>query len=352
MYVSLHGPNGGEVRYPGYQRAKVVKQDDVWKYNDSFAVAGGLLKVMFPPCEMLGTGSLTWHAGRYGVSFSKDANPVFVSQLIDRISINTGVTPMIMIQVVLFLVLSDVVSTKDEEDEKEDEDEDESSWFDSAHFLHPDIGAAKKPQTDVTLFARVVDRKSELADCVREASEIATKARRPVSFRSRHQQRITVKPDEDWRQAFEIAKHTEQKIILMGVRDAFKRSNKTGEWLAMKNLSLLLTLAMTEYDMSPENIANNVHDILLKDDWESWIPAPEKRGPSRKKPDPLGPMTRVDVYECAADRLRMEVDRVPGANQVQEGEVGAYLRDETAEPTCPTCEREMVKIGTLLRKNR
>ncbi len=63
----------------------------------------------------------------------------------------------------------------------------------------------------------------------------------------------------------------------------------------------------------------------------------------------LGPVVRVDVYECEADRLRVEVERVPGADDAS---TSAFMEAERGDPTCPCpeCEREMTRVGTKLRK--
>jgi hypothetical protein len=58
-------------------------------------------------------------------------------------------------------------------------------------------------------------------------------------------------------------------------------------------------------------------------------------------------MVRVDVYECEADRLRVQVERTPGADDVK---VSAFMDAERGDPQCPECEREMIRVGTKLRK--
>lgn len=68
--------------------------------------------------------------------------------------------------------------------------------------------------------------------------------------------------------------------------------------------------------------------------------------------DSVGKLTRVDAYECREDKLRVEVERVPGTDDVQSAYVSAFMRDELpgVSPTCPVCEREMIRVGSKLRR--
>ncbi len=84
----------------------------------------------------------------------------------------------------------------------------------------------------------------------------------------------------------------------------------------------------------------------------AWRLAPAKPRNSMHRPVLVGPLVRVDSYACEADHLLVDVERVPGSDDVQSGQLGALLKEELSGvvPACPACEREMVWLSTKFRK--
>jgi hypothetical protein len=134
---------------------------------------------------------------------------------------------------------------------------------------------------------------------------------------------------------------------------AIRKSYAERKTLTLGDVRFLVELAVNDYDLSGSDVADNVETMLTSETaWEDFAPVPRPPPAPRPGPAPLGPLIRVDVYECADDRLRVEVERVPGTDDVQSGQVGARLRDELAGvvPSCPKCEREMALVERKLRK--
>jgi len=143
---------------------------------------------------------------------------------------------------------------------------------------------------------------------------------------------------------------------LLSIRRRAASGDQSG-WL--DDLEFLLDLAIDDYDPyephvpSPEGIAEKVRELVEGDGFETYLPVAARPAVKREQPAPVGPLVRVDVYECADDRLRVEVERVPGTDDVRDGELGTPVQEELpVVPQCPTCEREMAPAGTKLRRAR
>lgn len=65
------------------------------------------------------------------------------------------------------------------------------------------------------------------------------------------------------------------------------------------------------------------------------------------EPPPVGPLLRVDAYECEFDKLRVEVERIPGSDDAK---IRARMEMDSGHPQCPACERKMARVGSKLRK--
>lgn len=131
---------------------------------------------------------------------------------------------------------------------------------------------------------------------------------------------------------------------LLQVRDRFRTS---GGASLLDDLEFLLELAEHRaYDLTASELAAGVRHLLVADAYELWPPRPSA--------EPIGPLVRVDAYECEVDRVRVEVERTPGTDDVQSGQVGAYLEDEllSVVPQCSVCEAEMTSVGRKLRRFR
>lgn len=134
-----------------------------------------------------------------------------------------------------------------------------------------------------------------------------------------------------------------QRVALEAIRDRFAKEKA----LSLSDVGFLLDLAVNDYDLSADLIVANLETLLLGSTWEKFLPAHRRVEPRRPKSAPIGPLVRVDSYECSADRLRVEVERSPGADDLQ---VEAFMEAERGAPQCPECEREMTLVGRKLRK--
>lgn len=67
----------------------------------------------------------------------------------------------------------------------------------------------------------------------------------------------------------------------------------------------------------------------------------------RSRSKPIGRLVPVDLYVCEQDKLSVEVERVPSADDY---EPKALMQMEWGDPACPVCEREMTRVGRKLRK--
>lgn len=133
-----------------------------------------------------------------------------------------------------------------------------------------------------------------------------------------------------------------------------KQAQGNSRWL--DDLEFLLKLAVDQDDpyedgpSDPEALAARIQAMVLGNAWEDYLPRPPAppREP-RKRPAPIGPLIKVDVYECAEGHpgVRVEVERVPGSDDAK---VGAHMEMEWGAPTCPNCERDMVQVERKLRK--
>lgn len=133
-----------------------------------------------------------------------------------------------------------------------------------------------------------------------------------------------------------------------------ERNQGNSRWL--DDLEFLLKLAVDKDDpyedgsSDPEVLAARIQAMVLGNTWEDYLPRPPAppREP-RKRPAPIGPLIKVDVYECAEGHpgIRVEVERVPGSDDAK---VEAHMEMEWGAPTCPTCERDMVQVERKLRK--
>lgn len=133
-----------------------------------------------------------------------------------------------------------------------------------------------------------------------------------------------------------------------------ERAQDNSGWI--DDLEFLLKLAVDNdnlYDegpSDPEALAARVQAMVLGNVWEDYLPRPPAppRG-SRKRPAPIGPLTKVDVYECAEGHpgVRVEVERIPGSDDTK---VEAHMEMEWGAPTCPNCERDMIQVERKLRK--
>lgn len=140
---------------------------------------------------------------------------------------------------------------------------------------------------------------------------------------------------------------------LLEIRRRATGGDQSG-WL--DDLEFLLKLAVDQDDpyedgpSDPEALAARIQAMVLGNAWEDYLPRPPTppREP-RKRPAPIGPLIKVDVYECAEGHpgVRVEVERVPGSDDTK---VGAYMEMERGAPTCPNCERDMVQVERKLRK--
>jgi len=126
-----------------------------------------------------------------------------------------------------------------------------------------------------------------------------------------------------------------------------RRFHERGEHLKLDDLEFLLDLAFS-LDLTASELAADVRQLLIGSITEMSPLRSVPPNPSR--PAPLGPMVRVDVYECEDDKLRVEVERTPGTDDVMDRKVGAYLQDEVAAPNCPNCEHEMAHVSRKLRR--
>lgn len=128
--------------------------------------------------------------------------------------------------------------------------------------------------------------------------------------------------------------HRDQVLSkLLTVRQRAKSGDQSG-WL--DDLEFLLDLAVTDYDMPSWAIASNVRELVEGDGFEAYLPA-APRPARRPRPAPLGPMVVVDEYQCELNQeISAEVTRFPD-------------QEDTGEPACPICEREMVRVHQRLR---
>lgn len=141
----------------------------------------------------------------------------------------------------------------------------------------------------------------------------------------------------------------ERRDALAAIRDSYAE-RKT---LTLDDVKFLVELAVNDYDLSGSDVAANVESMLISETaWEDFAPAPRPPPAPRPRPAPLGPLIRVDVYECADDRTRVEVERAPGTDDLRAGKLGSHVREELAAvvPVCPACESEMALVERKLRK--
>lgn len=133
-----------------------------------------------------------------------------------------------------------------------------------------------------------------------------------------------------------------------------ERAQCNSRWI--DDLEFLLKLAVDKDDpyedrsSNPEALAARVQAMVIGNTWEDYLPRPPAppREP-RKRPAPIGPLTKVDVYECAEGHpgVRVEVERIPGSDDAK---VEAHMEMERGAPTCPNCERDMIQVERKLRK--
>lgn len=136
---------------------------------------------------------------------------------------------------------------------------------------------------------------------------------------------------------------------LLQIRDRFRTSGGTS---LLDDLEFLLELAEHRaYDLTASELAAGVRHLLVADAYELF---PPHSVPPRPRAEPIGPLVRVDAYECEVDRVRVEVERTPGTDDVQSGQLGAYVEDELLDvvPQCPVCEAEMTAVGRKFRRLR
>lgn len=69
----------------------------------------------------------------------------------------------------------------------------------------------------------------------------------------------------------------------------------------------------------------------------------------KPRPEPVSCLVSVDLYVCEHDKLSVEVERVPSADDYGPK---ALMQMEWGDPACPMCEREMIHVGRKLRKTR
>lgn len=101
-WVSLHAADGSELTYPRYERQRVFELDGVWRHG------GGPLRespVSFP----MTTTRVDVVAVAFGVSLTRDGEPVFSSELHPHIDLDSdrsgGVTPQVVCGPALYEVL-------------------------------------------------------------------------------------------------------------------------------------------------------------------------------------------------------------------------------------------------------
>lgn len=109
--------------------------------------------------------------------------------------------------------------------------------------------------------------------------------------------------------------------------------------LTLDDVRFLIDLAAYDYDMSADEVASNVYQLVVGDSYEHMLThlpggPPSTPPPARRIRRP-GPMTIVDTFMCEHNNDIMVM--------VSHG------RDALGEIQCPVCERTMTRINRKLR---
>lgn len=124
--------------------------------------------------------------------------------------------------------------------------------------------------------------------------------------------------------------------MLAEIRERYASSETS---LTLDDVRFLVEFAMCDYDMSADQVADNITQLVTGDP-EPMIrhlaggpPAPEPRRPVRSR---MGVMSVVDTYVCERnDEIAVRI---------------AHGKDALGEIQCPVCEHAMIRIDRRLRK--